>query len=117
MSEEWYDSRDNLLKLAQWIVYNDGSGALDVMYFLEKPWKWNEEWANMNSEKKHCILSIDDFAKFNRLRILADADQDETYNTPDGLNYKIFYKDLAYRYEFQVDKSAIKADGSVWVHD
>ncbi len=39
---DWYDDRENLRNLAEYLIDKDGD--LDTVYFLEKPWKWNEEW-------------------------------------------------------------------------
>ena len=51
----WYASLDNLSKLAKYIVNKDGQESLDIVYFLEKPWKWENEW------KEYLInLDIDD---------------------------------------------------------
>lgn len=54
---EWYDSRENLANLARYIIDENGSESLDVVYFLEKPWKWTEEW---NQYQEACFMHIKD---------------------------------------------------------
>lgn len=51
MSREWYDSHENLRALVEWMWKHDWSETCFtddafklVIYFLEKPWKWQEEW-------------------------------------------------------------------------
>jgi len=44
---KWYETHDNLVGLAEWLnsecCYFSDAGA--VIYFFEKPWKWNREYA------------------------------------------------------------------------
>lgn len=49
---EWYQSIENLRQLAAFIQDKDGATALDTAEFLEKPWKWNEEWDEMNGKSE-----------------------------------------------------------------
>jgi len=44
IEEYWYTSLDNLAQLAKYIVNKEGHKSLDIVYFLEKPWKWEKEW-------------------------------------------------------------------------
>ena len=39
---KWYDDHDNLWLCAS--VQREIDDAFDVYYFLEKPWKWTDEW-------------------------------------------------------------------------
>lgn len=48
MSQEWYDNRDDLAELYEFM---DTIGYTpDMPYFIEKPWKWDGEF---NFMKKH----------------------------------------------------------------
>lgn len=41
----WYESRQNLLELATWLLENDVDfTVLDVMDFLSGPWRWDHQW-------------------------------------------------------------------------
>jgi hypothetical protein len=46
MSSPWYQHRDNVISLAEWL---DGNCAFtdtaSVVRFFEKPWKWTYEFA------------------------------------------------------------------------
>lgn len=44
MRGEWYDDRLNLAQLARYMEQQDDSTCDDVVYMLEKPWKFEEEW-------------------------------------------------------------------------
>lgn len=39
---KWYESITNLTILATHLREDDSE--FDVIYFMEKPWKWNQEW-------------------------------------------------------------------------
>lgn len=41
---KWYESIENLCNLAKEL--KDEDPEFDVIYFMEKPWKWNQEWIN-----------------------------------------------------------------------
>ncbi len=62
----WYEKRENLAMLASWLLddgeWKDCSGEVNgkiykdnpikrMIYFLSKPWKWNDEWEKFLSEK------------------------------------------------------------------
>jgi len=49
MTNEWFNSRDNLRELVAHMI--DTDGELDVVYFLEKPWKWQAEWDKLQETK------------------------------------------------------------------
>jgi len=44
----WYLDRDNILGLARWLKDEgqwDGAGGVgNLIYFFEKPWKYDNEW-------------------------------------------------------------------------
>lgn len=41
----WYDNQVDLLNFASYLHDKDEFDDADaVLYFFEKPWKWNEEW-------------------------------------------------------------------------
>lgn len=45
----WYAIHDNLLALARWLKEEghwDGDGGVgNLIYFFEKPWKYDNEWS------------------------------------------------------------------------
>ena len=45
----WYAIHDNLTALARWLKYQgewDGDGGVgNLIYFFEKPWKYDNEWS------------------------------------------------------------------------
>jgi len=47
---DWYDDREHLRQLAEYLIDKDGD--LDIVYFLEKPWKWEPEWEEYIKEIK-----------------------------------------------------------------
>ena len=49
---EWYESIENLRQLAAYIQDKDGATALDTAEFLEKPWKWQDEFLEMMGVKE-----------------------------------------------------------------
>lgn len=47
MSDKWFDTFDNVLGLALWLDFSEISAfqdSRDVIYFFEKPWKWDREY-------------------------------------------------------------------------
>jgi hypothetical protein len=44
----WYFDRDNILGLARWLKQEgqwDGAGGIgNLIYYFEKPWKYDSEW-------------------------------------------------------------------------
>ncbi len=48
MFEEWFADTNNVCKLAHWLVDNGHITELkDLLYFMGKPWKWQDEWDEM----------------------------------------------------------------------
>lgn len=44
-STKWFQSNDTLLALAHWLVdRNEFETQSDLLYFWEKPWKWEPEY-------------------------------------------------------------------------
>lgn len=54
----WYDDHSNLWLCAS--VMREIDGAFDVLYFLEKPWKWEAEWRAI---ARHEGKSVQEIAK------------------------------------------------------
>ena len=49
----WYDSQTELLDFAKYLHdKNEFDDADAVIYFFEKPWKWNEEWKEYKINQK-----------------------------------------------------------------
>ena len=49
----WYNNQIDLLEFAKYLHDKDEFDDADaVIYFFEKPWKWNEEWKEYQNEKK-----------------------------------------------------------------
>jgi len=46
---KWYESIDNLTSLGYQL--KDEDPEFDVIYFMEKPWKWNAEWTYYQEHK------------------------------------------------------------------
>ena len=40
----WYDLNDNLANLGYYLVDTYGLNTDDILYMVEKPWKYNTEW-------------------------------------------------------------------------
>jgi hypothetical protein len=48
---DWYKDYANVCKLARWLyeeMYLDS--MTEILDYFEKPWKWSEEWAEMNAD-------------------------------------------------------------------
>ena len=51
MESKWYDDHEKVKRLAKWLVSgNEFATQTDLLYFFEKPWKWDEEWQEMIGE-------------------------------------------------------------------
>ncbi len=49
----WYDNQIDLLEFAKYLHDKDEFDDADaVIYFFEKPWKWNEKLKEYQNEKK-----------------------------------------------------------------
>lgn len=40
---KWYDNLDNVCLMAR-KMHDAGDSVENILYMLEKPWKWNIEW-------------------------------------------------------------------------
>tara|TARA_R110000751_G_scaffold89394_1_gene176130 strand:- start:2173 stop:2334 length:162 start_codon:yes stop_codon:yes gene_type:complete len=40
----WYDLSGNLAWLGHYLHDEKGYGIIDILYMVEKPWKYNKEW-------------------------------------------------------------------------
>lgn len=50
MESHWFDDFSNVLKLARHLIENgDLDTASEVLYYFEKPWKYDSEWEELNS--------------------------------------------------------------------
>jgi hypothetical protein len=47
----WYQVYDNVVGLASYLVMEKGWSARELLWYLEKPWKWTGEWEEY--EGKH----------------------------------------------------------------
>jgi hypothetical protein len=60
----WYFDRDNVLGLARWLKQEgqwDGVGGVgNLLYFFEKPWKYDNEWS---AYQKHLKKEKEDAEK------------------------------------------------------
>lgn len=47
----WFANHNNLLTLANWLHHEHGDlqTATQVLYFFEKPWKWETEWGEFQA--------------------------------------------------------------------
>lgn len=56
----WYTDYENIKNLAYWLLSKGKfNSEKDVVYFIEKPWKWEEEWNEMMQEEENLeILKI-----------------------------------------------------------
>ncbi len=53
MKTHWYDNQVDLLNFAKYLHDKDEFDDVDgVIYFYEKPWKWNEEWKEYDIQQK-----------------------------------------------------------------
>jgi hypothetical protein len=41
---KWYEVHENLAGLAGWLAERDPQDAAQVAAFIEKPWKYEDEW-------------------------------------------------------------------------
>lgn len=58
---KWYETHENLVMLAT-MLDDDGRFDVpaDVVRFLEKPWKWTEEWERWEAAGKPAKFSFDE---------------------------------------------------------
>ena len=48
MTREWWEDRGNLAAMAAHLVDEHQFDTDDLVYFLQEPWGWDEEWAAFN---------------------------------------------------------------------
>lgn len=52
----WHEVHDNLLALARWLKDQgqwDGAGGVgNLIYYFEKPWKYDDEWKAYQEDLK-----------------------------------------------------------------
>lgn len=41
---DWHESHDNLCAMAHHLLDSHDFDARQLLYFFEKPWKWDAEW-------------------------------------------------------------------------
>ncbi len=62
IESNWYNNHENLVELATYLnTKGDLSSADDMLYFFEKPWKWELEWneyQNIQKEEMFKVLKI-----------------------------------------------------------
>jgi len=44
IQQNWFTNHENLTNLVKYIVEKDGQESIDIVCFMEKPWKWEKEW-------------------------------------------------------------------------
>jgi hypothetical protein len=57
----WYETHENLVMLAT-MLDDDGRFAetADVVRYLEKPWKWTDEWERWEAAGKPATFNFDE---------------------------------------------------------
>jgi len=48
---KWWQTHENLVSLGEWLVENEGYDARNLLHFFEKPWHYDDEWANYQAEE------------------------------------------------------------------
>ena len=51
MVEKWYDMWENVSSLANH-MFENGEDFKNILYMIEKPWKYTEEFKEMESEEE-----------------------------------------------------------------
>lgn len=46
MTAPWFSHHDNLITLGR-VLVDEGMTAEELLYFFEKPWKWEEKWEEL----------------------------------------------------------------------
>lgn len=44
----WFDNYANVVRLARWLASEQEFTVSELLAYLEKPWKWTEEWNQLN---------------------------------------------------------------------
>ena len=68
MEMKWFESHDNLIELAHWLLV-DGwfTYPIDLLRYFEKPWKWEPEWDKMKAGPTEEQLGLDDPEQWARV--------------------------------------------------
>lgn len=45
---DWHETYGNVVAVARYLYEQEGWEAKEIVWFLEKPWKWREKWEAMN---------------------------------------------------------------------
>ena len=54
MIEQWHENRDNVLKLAHYLVDECFmSNPDEILHYFEAPWKYGAEWSHINQLAAH----------------------------------------------------------------
>lgn len=52
MKQPWYEYQSNRNALARWLDdHSEFTNPSDVIYYFEKPWKYDREWDEYQAEK------------------------------------------------------------------
>ena len=56
MVSMWYENKDNLMVLARYLheigQWDGKEGVSNLLYYFQKPWKYDEEWQEFQKSKK-----------------------------------------------------------------
>lgn len=52
VDDPWYADHQNLALLWRWLE-DRGDQPADPAHFIEKPWKWEPEWNELQAEQAH----------------------------------------------------------------
>lgn len=53
----WFDKPHNVHQLAHFLVSNRNYDAKEIIDYYERPWKWDDEWNEMQAERASKRLS------------------------------------------------------------
>ena len=52
----WYENKDNLMLLARHLQdigqWDGNKGVSNLLYYFQKPWKYDDEWQEFQKSKK-----------------------------------------------------------------
>jgi hypothetical protein len=48
----WYEYNQNVVMLGYWLHANKNLNEEQLLYYFEKPWKYSDEWLEMNGEEE-----------------------------------------------------------------
>lgn len=49
--DPWYSDYRNIVELADWMVHAEGYTAEQLLWFIERPYRYTEEWNQMHAEE------------------------------------------------------------------